>query len=76
MALDSFPLIARQSQDAEGPMQVKALQIVFDMLILYGINFGVERNFGVRRPLPLPELATHASRSISPKSCSGSWSTA
>ncbi|KAL8290386.1 hypothetical protein RQP46_002644 [Phenoliferia psychrophenolica] len=46
MALDSFPLIARQSQDAEGPMQVKALQIVFDMLILYGINFGAERNFG------------------------------
>ncbi|KAK4702820.1 condensin complex subunit 3, partial [Phenoliferia sp. Uapishka_3] len=46
MALDSFALIARQSQDAEGPMQVKALQIVFDMLILYGINFGAERNFG------------------------------
>ncbi|KAI5479984.1 condensin complex subunit 3 [Pseudohyphozyma bogoriensis] len=46
MALDSFELLARQSQATEGELQVKILQTLFDMLILHGINFGAERGFG------------------------------
>jgi condensin complex subunit 3 len=49
MALDSFELLARQSQATEGVLRVKILQTLFDMLVLHGINFGALRNFGVRR---------------------------
>lgn len=46
-AIDSFQLLARQSQDAEGELQVKLLQTLFDVLVLHGLNFGAERGFGV-----------------------------
>ncbi|GAA5893397.1 hypothetical protein JCM5296_004865 [Sporobolomyces johnsonii] len=46
MALDSFQLLARQSEATEGELQVKILQTLFDLLILHGINFGEERGFG------------------------------
>ncbi|KAK4056299.1 chromosome condensation complex Condensin, subunit G [Microbotryomycetes sp. JL221] len=45
-ALDSFELLARQSQDTEGELQVMILQALFDLLVLHGINFGTERGFG------------------------------
>lgn len=48
MALDSFQLLARQSEATEGELQVKVLQTLFDLLVLHGINFGEERGFGVR----------------------------
>jgi len=47
MALDSFQLLARQSEATEGELQVKILQTLFDLLILHGISFGEERGFGV-----------------------------
>ncbi|GAA6043061.1 hypothetical protein JCM8097_005142 [Rhodosporidiobolus ruineniae] len=46
MALDSFQLLARQSEATEGELQVKVLQCLFDLLVLHGINFGEERGFG------------------------------
>ncbi|GAA6000576.1 hypothetical protein JCM10207_004558 [Rhodosporidiobolus poonsookiae] len=46
MALDSFQLLARQSEATEGELQVKVLQTLFDLLVLHGINFGEERGFG------------------------------
>ncbi|GAA5963743.1 hypothetical protein JCM3765_006835 [Sporobolomyces pararoseus] len=46
MALDSFQLLARQSEATEGELQVKILQTLFDLIILHGINFGEERGFG------------------------------
>ncbi|GAA5925051.1 condensin subunit YCG1 [Sporobolomyces koalae] len=46
MALDSFQLLARQSEATEGELQVKILQTLFDLLILHGIGFGEERGFG------------------------------
>ncbi|GAA5884953.1 hypothetical protein JCM6882_007168 [Rhodosporidiobolus microsporus] len=46
MALDSFQLLARQSEATEGELQVKVLQTLFDLLTLHGINFGEERGFG------------------------------
>jgi condensin complex subunit 3 len=49
MALDSFQLLARQSEATEGELQVRVLQTLFDLLVLHGINFGEERGFGVRR---------------------------
>lgn len=48
LALDSFELFARQSQSTEGVLRVKLLQTLFDLLVLHGIDFGAERNFGVR----------------------------
>jgi condensin complex subunit 3 len=48
MALDSFQLLARQSEATEGDLQIKVLQTLFDLLVLHGINFGEERGFGVR----------------------------
>ncbi|GAA5901902.1 condensin subunit YCG1 [Sporobolomyces salmoneus] len=47
MALDSFQLLARQSEVTEGELQVKILQTLFDLIILHGVNFGEERGFGV-----------------------------
>lgn len=47
LALDSFELFARQSQSTEGLLRVKLLQTLFDLLVLHGIDFGAERNFGV-----------------------------
>lgn len=49
MALDSFQLLARQSESTEGELQVKVLQTLFDLIVLHGVNFGEERGFGVRR---------------------------
>ncbi|GAA5984097.1 hypothetical protein JCM11641_000312 [Rhodosporidiobolus odoratus] len=46
MALDSFQLLARQSEATEGELQVRVLQTLFDLLVLHGINFGEERGFG------------------------------
>ncbi|BGP19048.1 hypothetical protein JCM10213_009242 [Rhodosporidiobolus nylandii] len=46
MALDSFQLLARQSEATEGELQVKVLQVLFDLLVLHGISFGEERGFG------------------------------
>ncbi|BGP22271.1 condensin complex subunit 3 [Rhodotorula toruloides] len=46
MALDSFQLLARQSEATEGELQIKVLQTLFDLLVLHGINFGEERGFG------------------------------
>ncbi|BGO88973.1 hypothetical protein NBRC10512_005103 [Rhodotorula toruloides] len=46
MALDSFQLLARQSEATEGELQIKVLQTLFDVLVLHGINFGEERGFG------------------------------
>lgn len=66
MAQDSFPLIARQSQDAEGPLKVKALQIVFDMLILHGMDFGADRKFGV---CPSNLILLDSSRTITRLTC-------
>ncbi len=40
MALNSFDLLARQSQVADGELQVRLHQTVFDILVLYGIRFG------------------------------------
>jgi condensin complex subunit 3 len=59
MALDSFQLLARQSEATEGELQVKILQTLFDLIILHGINFGEERGFGVSLlnltyPRPVP----------------------
>jgi hypothetical protein len=48
MALDSFQLLARQSESTEGELQVKVLQTLFDLIVLHGVNFGEERGFGVR----------------------------
>ncbi|KAK4049423.1 chromosome condensation complex Condensin, subunit G [Microbotryomycetes sp. JL201] len=45
-ALDSFELLARQSQDTEGELQVMILQALFDLLVLHGVDFGTERGFG------------------------------
>lgn len=53
MALDSFQLLARQSEATEGELQVKILQTLFDLIILHGINFGEERGFGVSRFPPM-----------------------
>lgn len=44
MAVDSFELLARQSQATEGILQVKLLQTLFDILVLHGIHFGEDRN--------------------------------
>ncbi|BGP37334.1 chromosome condensation complex Condensin, subunit G [Rhodotorula kratochvilovae] len=46
MALDSFLLLARQSESTVGEMQVKVLQTLFDLLVLHGVNFGEERGIG------------------------------
>ncbi|POY70728.1 hypothetical protein BMF94_6138 [Rhodotorula taiwanensis] len=46
MALDSFQLLARQSESTEGELQVKVLQTLFDLIVLHGVNFGEERGFG------------------------------
>lgn len=48
MALDSFLLLARQSESTVGEMQVKVLETLFDLLVLHGINFGEDRGIGVR----------------------------
>ncbi|SGY69030.1 BQ5605_C004g02943 [Microbotryum silenes-dioicae] len=45
-AVDSFELLARQSQDTEGELRVKILQTLFDLLVLHGINLGADRGFG------------------------------
>lgn len=47
MALDSFELLARQSQATEGRLRIKLMQTLFDLLVLHGIHFGTQRNFGV-----------------------------
>lgn len=39
MAIDSFGLFIHQSQATEGKLQTKIYQIVFDILMLYGISF-------------------------------------
>lgn len=39
MAIDSFGLFVHQSQATEGELQAKIYQIVFDILMLYGISF-------------------------------------
>jgi condensin complex subunit 3 len=56
MALDSFQLLARQSEATEGELQVRVLQTLFDLLVLHGINFGEERGFGVSRRFSLSPL--------------------
>ena len=48
MALDSFGLYVNQSQSADGDLQVKVYQIVFDTLMLYGVDFLESRGHGVR----------------------------
>lgn len=62
MALDSFLLLARQSESTAGEMQVKVLQTLFDLLVLHGVNFGEERGIGVRSLPPLARVACRRSR--------------
>lgn len=56
MALDSFQLLARQSESTEGELQVSVLQTLFDLIVLHGVNFGEERGFGVRLPAMHPRF--------------------
>ena len=51
MALDSFGLYVHQSQETVGDLQVKIFQIVFDILMLYGVGFLEVKGHGV---CPLP----------------------
>lgn len=44
MAVDSFELLARQTDAIGGELRVKLLQTLFDILILHGINFGENRD--------------------------------
>lgn len=44
MATDSFPLLAHQSKEAEGEVQIKVLQILFDLFMLYGLRFLEAKN--------------------------------
>jgi condensin complex subunit 3 len=60
LALTSFELLARQSQQTEGILQIKILQIVFDLLVLHGIDFGAEANFSVSPPFPFLDYRTDA----------------
>lgn len=60
MALDSFQLLARQSESTEGDLQVKVLQTLFDLIVLHGVNFGEERGFGVSQTLVPRNPATKA----------------
>lgn len=60
LALTSFELLARQSQQTEGILQIKILQIVFDLLVLHGIDFGAEANFSVSPPFPFLDYCTDA----------------
>jgi condensin complex subunit 3 len=48
MALDSFGLFVNQSQTAEGELKVRVYEVVFDILMLYGVDFLAERGHGVR----------------------------
>jgi condensin complex subunit 3 len=47
MALDSFGLFIHQSQATEGALQIKIYQIVFDILMLYGVSFLESKGHGV-----------------------------
>lgn len=47
MALDSFGLFIHQSQATEGELQVKIYQILFDVLMLYGVSFLEIKGHGV-----------------------------
>jgi condensin complex subunit 3 len=48
MALDSFGLFVNQSQSAEGDLKIRVYEIVFDILMLYGVDFLTDRGHGVR----------------------------
>lgn len=39
MALESFGLFVHQSQNTEGELQIRIFEIIFDILMLYGVNF-------------------------------------
>lgn len=74
-ALDSFQLLARQSQDTEGELQVRILETLFDLLVLHGVNFGAERGFGVSPLRSLIDVGQQTDRSAlarSPTSSSAS----
>lgn len=47
MAKDSFPMLARESQAGTGELRVKVLETIFDLLILWGVDFVEELGFDV-----------------------------
>lgn len=56
MALDSFGLFIHQSQATEGELQVKIYQILFDVLMLYGVSFLEPKGYGVGGYIPMSPL--------------------
>lgn len=71
MALDAFGLFVHQSQQTTGELQIKVYQIIFDILMLYGLDFLQEKGeaYAVRLPHSLHHLLNVALRSH-PKSSS------
>lgn len=47
MAIKSFRIFATQAQEATGELRVGVIKVIFDLLIIHGLDFMVGEGLGV-----------------------------